>query len=91
MVSAEIKDKVEEFIKANFYVADPSLFTGSTSLIDQGVIDSTGVLEVVVFLEQEFGFRVEDSELVPENLDSLDGITAYVKRKRNSALGVAAA
>jgi acyl carrier protein len=54
-----------------------------TSLLDQGIIDSTGVLEVIGFIEETFGITVEDSELLPENLDSIQGIAQYVVRKKN--------
>lgn len=53
----------------------------STSFLDTGLIDSTGVLELVDFLEERFGITVEDSELVPENLDSLDNLCRYLEKK----------
>jgi acyl carrier protein len=55
--------------------------TDDTSLLDKGIIDSTGVLELVGFIEQTFSFTVEDDELVPENLDSVQRLTAYVSKK----------
>ena len=61
---------------------DPSALDGTTSLIEAGVIDSTGVLELVGFLEEEFDIRIEDEDLVPENLDSIDNIIRFVERKR---------
>jgi acyl carrier protein len=51
--------------------------------LDQGIVDSTGVLEVVTFLEEKFGIVVGDSEMLPENLDSLKNLTAFVERKRS--------
>ena len=51
------------------------------SLIGSGVIDSTGILELIEYLEQEFGIEVGDTETVPENLDGIDRITAFVHRK----------
>jgi len=53
----------------------------NTSLLESGIIDSTGVLELVQFLEGRFGLTVEDAELVPENLDSISRICAYLRRK----------
>ncbi|HOX05471.1 MAG TPA: acyl carrier protein [Planctomycetota bacterium] len=53
----------------------------NTSLLESGIIDSTGVLELVQFLEGRFGVTVEDSELVPENLDSISRICSYLRRK----------
>lgn len=77
----EIKDKVRQFITTNFYVADPKALVDSASLLDAGIVDSTGVLEVITFLESEFGIEVKDTEMVPENLDAVDHIVAFVKRK----------
>jgi acyl carrier protein len=77
----DIKQQVRAFITSNFYVADPSTLAEDASLLDRGIIDSTGVLEIIMFLEDTFGFKVADSEMVPENLDSIDSIAEYVKRK----------
>ena len=77
----DIKEQVRAFITSNFYVADPETLADDASLLDQGIIDSTGVLEIIVFLEDTFGFKVADSEMVPENLDSIVSIAAYVTRK----------
>ena len=76
-----ITARVREFIVSNFYVADPTKLTESASLLDGGVIDSTGVLEVIAWLESEFGLQVADEEIVPDNLDSIARITAYIQRK----------
>ena len=78
----ELKKQVRDFVTANFYVADPGSLEERTSLLDQGIIDSTGVLEVIMFIESTFGVTVEDSEMLPENLDSIERIAAFVARKR---------
>ena len=57
---------------------------GSASLIEAGIIDSTGVLELVGFLEETYGVDIADAELVPENLDSIDNILRFMAVKRNS-------
>ena len=77
-----IKETVREFILANFYVADAASLDDASSLLDLGVIDSTGVMEVVDFLEEKFQIRVEDDELLPDNLDSIARIASFVARKR---------
>lgn len=59
----------------------PEELTDDASLLDKGIIDSTGVLELVGFIEQTFEITVEDNELVPDNLDSVQRLTAYVTRK----------
>ncbi len=70
------------------YVIDRFLFgqggdrlTDDSSFLEQSLMDSTGVLEMVMFLEQRFGVKVQDHELIPENLDSVNRIAAFVARK----------
>jgi acyl carrier protein len=77
-----IRDQVLQFIKTNFYVADPAALTDDASLLDQGIVDSTGVLEIIGFLESEFAVQVDDAEIVPENLDSVGRIAEFVQRKK---------
>ena len=81
----EITEKVRRFISTNFYVADGQELTDDLSLLDQGIIDSTGVLEVVAFLEGQFGFVIADEEMLPDNLDSINRIVAFIERKRAPA------
>lgn len=78
----ELKPTIREFVTRNFYVADPAALADRASLLEQGVIDSTGVLEVIMYLESTFGIAVEDSEMLPENLDSIEAIAAFVARKK---------
>lgn len=70
------------------YVLDKFLFgrtevelSGDTSFLDSGIIDSTGVLELVAFLEEKFQVKVEDEDLIPANLDSVNAVTRFVERK----------
>ena len=86
----ELKKQIRDFVTSNFYVADPAALEDRTSLLDQGIIDSTGVLEVIVFVETTFGIAIEDSEMLPENLDSIERIAAYVARKTAQPVPVAA-
>jgi acyl carrier protein len=79
----DIKEQVRTFVTSNFYVADPSVLEDNASLLDKGIIDSTGVLEVIFFIEETFGIAVEDSEMLPENLDSIERISNFVARKKN--------
>jgi len=74
-------DKVRQFIKNNFYAAGASDLTEDASLLDLGIVDSTGILEVVAYLEEEFSITVEDAEMLPENLDSIQNIVSFVGRK----------
>jgi acyl carrier protein len=77
-----VQDQIRQFITTNFYVPDPSTLADNASFLDAGIVDSTGVLEIVNFLETEFAVKVEDAEMLPENLDSIANLTAFVERKR---------
>ena len=79
--------KVREFVVENFLFGDGEALKDDTSFMEEGIIDSTGILELVFFLEETFGFSVEDDELVPDNMDSLKNIAQYIDRKlsENSA------
>lgn len=77
----DTQEKIRSFVTSNFYVADPEALTADGSLLDQGLIDSTGVLEVIAFLEETFGISVDDAEILPENLDSISRMAAFVERK----------
>jgi acyl carrier protein len=76
------KALVRQFIQDNFIMGSAGVqFGDSDSFMDSHLLDSTGFLEVVTFLEETFGIAVLDEEMVPENLDSLSAIEAYVSRK----------
>lgn len=78
----DLKAKVRGFIVENFLFGDENGVKYDTSFLDEGIIDSTGILELVSFLEEEFGISVEDEELVPENLGSIDNVVAYLEKKK---------
>lgn len=78
-LGAEIKD----FILRNFlFTDDASALADDASLMEKGIVDSTGVLELVSHIEATYGIKVADAEMVPENLDSVNEIVAFVTRKR---------
>jgi acyl carrier protein len=76
-----IDQEIRAFIVANFYVPDAGSLADDASLLDLGIVDSTGVLELVGFLEDKYGIKVDDQELVPENLDSIARIANFVSHK----------
>ncbi len=80
-LNEEIARAVREFVIKNFLFEDDGSLSLETSFLDNGIIDSTGVLELISFLEGTYGIKIEDHEIVPENLDSLLGIAAFVERK----------
>ena len=77
----EIKSKIRAFIVENFLYGEDSDLEDDTSFLGEGIIDSTGILELVGFLEETYDLEVDDDELLPENLDSLDNVTAYLASK----------
>ena len=78
----EIKNKLKAFITEVFLVGDDSQeLNDSDSFMQTGVIDSTGVLELASFIEQEFSFTIEDDEMTPANLDSISNLVKFISRK----------
>ena len=76
--------KIRTFIFENFlFDAEQEVLQNDTSFLEQGIIDSTGILELVELLEEEFSMSVEDDELVPENLDSVNLLSAFITRKKS--------
>lgn len=79
----EIAVEIRSFIVENFLFGDSEApLREDDSFAQKGLIDSTGILEVVAFIEEKFGIALEDDELVPENLDSIHAITNFVMRKK---------
>ena len=74
-------DKIRAFVIENFLYGEETGLTDDDSLLEEGIVDSTGILQLVTFLEREFSIVVGDEELVPENLDSLGQIKSYLQRK----------
>lgn len=82
-MSDTVKDKVKAFIAENFmFRSDGVDIDEAASLIEAGYIDSTAVLELVSYLESEFGITVADADIVPENLDSITAIARYVEGRQ---------
>lgn len=78
------QQRIKDFILSNFlFTNDASAISNDASLIGQGAIDSTGILEVTVFLETEFQIKISDEEMTPANFDSIDAIAAFVDRVRS--------
>jgi acyl carrier protein len=80
-IEMEITERIRSFLTTNFYIADAGDLGSDASLLGRGIVDSTGILEVVAFLESEFGVNVADEEMLPSNLDSIDNIAAFIRRK----------
>ena len=87
MQTADIEGEVHSFVITNFLFGQPLDLQPDDSLLDKGVIDSTGVLELVAFLGKRYAIHVDDEDLIPENLDSIRNIAAFVVRKLDSQAG----
>ncbi len=77
------EEKIRGFILENYlFTDDQSELNNDDSFLDQGILDSTGILEIIFFIEDEFGIKIKDDEMVPENLDSVNRIVAFIERKQ---------
>jgi len=87
LTSSNFAQDVRQFMVFNFLYGQERSFSDDDSFMGEGIVDSTGVLQLVEFLEETYGITVEDEELIPENLDSLNNVSAYLARKLNTAPG----
>lgn len=81
--SEALASEIRTFIVSNFLFGQGDGFAADQSFLESGIIDSTGLLELVAFVEERYGISIADRELVPENLDSLSNISRFVMRKRD--------
>ena len=80
---SETVKKLRGYIFDNFlFTEDENALKNDDSFMEKGIIDSTGILEVITFIEEDFGITVKDEELIPENLDSINKLSAFIQRKR---------
>lgn len=77
----DLANVLRQFIVENFMFGQDDGFSNDASFLDAGIIDSTGVLELVAFLESRFDIALADEELVPENLDSIDRLATFLDNK----------
>lgn len=78
-----MKKTIRHYILGNLlFTEDESALQDSDSFLDSGIIDSTGVLEIILFIEETFGVKVNDDEMIPANLDSVDNLAAFINRKQ---------
>ena len=78
---SDVKNKIRTFIIENYLFGDDEGLEESTSFLDEGIIDSTGILELIDFISEEFDITIEDEELIPENLDSINNVTVFIGKK----------
>lgn len=78
--------QVRGYILNSFlFTDDESMLSNDDSFLEKGIVDSTGIMEVIFYLEQEFGISVDDEDMIPENLDSVSRIVGFIERKRELA------
>jgi acyl carrier protein len=78
---ATVKSEIRQFITDRFLFGDDKKLGDDDSLLEAGIIDSTGILELIGHLEERYSIKVNDDELVPENLDTITGIAAFLAKK----------
>jgi acyl carrier protein len=79
------RQKLRRYVLENFlFTADDSGLADDDSFLEKGIVDSTGIMEVILFIEEEFGLSVADEEMTPDNLDSVDNLVVFVQKKLTS-------
>ncbi len=81
-----IERLIRDYIRENFLFTDNGNLEDDASFLQEGIVDSTGVLELVMFVEETFGVVVEDEEVVPENFDSVAQLACFVRLKTELVL-----
>jgi acyl carrier protein len=85
MMQVTIEKQIRNFVVENFLFGESNNgLNDNDSLLETGIMDSTGVLELVAFVEENYRFKVKDEELVPENLDSIANISGFIRRKQDA-------
>lgn len=85
MHATDIQPEIYSFVVENFLFGKADGLADDDSLVGKGVIDSTGVLELVSFIQERFGIRMEDQEIIPDNLDSIRNLVTFITRKRQQS------
>ena len=77
-----VEETIRTYIAENMLFSDNGYpYSNSASFLEEGIVDSTGILELVMFVEETFNITVEDEEIMPENFDSVAQLAAYIRRK----------
>ena len=84
--TATARDMLRKFILEDYlFTDDQAALQDDTSFLEEGILDSMGILEIIMFLEDEFGVKVANDEMIPSNLDSIKNLLAFIDRKREAA------
>lgn len=85
--TAEYVREIRDFVVSQFLFGDPGTLQNDSSFMEENVVDSTGVMELVAFIEGKYDIKLLDGEILPENLDSINRIANFIVRKRASPPG----
>jgi acyl carrier protein len=81
-----LREQIRTFVLQNYlFTDDPAALRLDDSLLGRGIVDSTGMLEIIFFIEEQLGVKVKDEDMVPDNLDGVNRIARYVESKRRAA------
>lgn len=81
-----LRSSIRDFLLENYlFTTDTSAIGADDSLLGRGIVDSTGMLEVIFFIEEKLGVKVKDEEMIPDNLDSINKIASFVEARRKAA------
>jgi acyl carrier protein len=75
-------NQIRDFVVTNFLYGDAGAIQNDTSFLESGTVDSTGMLELIMFLESHYGLKIEPEEMIPENLDSINRVVQFVTKKQ---------
>ena len=81
-----VEAQIRHYILENFlFTSDETKLKNTDSFLEEGIVDSTGILELLMFVEETFNVKVEDEEVLPDNFDSVDQLARYIRRKKGVA------
>src|SRR5258706_16212046 len=81
-MNGNIRNELHAFIRENYLLGEEYRFSDDDSFLERGIIDSTGILELIAFVEERFALKVEDDELLPANLDSVSRLVRFIEAKQ---------
>ncbi|HEU6449345.1 MAG TPA: acyl carrier protein [Verrucomicrobiae bacterium] len=84
MNSMNLKDEIRNFVISNFLFGEAEHLEDDTPFMENGIIDSTGILELVMFLETTYKIKIQNEEMLPQNFDSIERVARFVSKKVNN-------
>jgi acyl carrier protein len=81
-----LQEDIRGFIVENFLFGEEAGLKDDSSFLEEGIVDSTGIMQLVSFLQEQYRIAIEDEELIPDNLDSIQKITSFIQEKQQSVV-----